>query len=489
MKKYLRGLIYLAIVFIAGCQSNEITQETKPLAITEMTEVDLISSPNRVDGKIKLYAMNHYETPYLDFNQFLSNFSKMWGDYVKVDRDDTNISITYKYHAEQEIYENKISVDFENSMLYMTNLSSVYAKQIEKPTPVEIDLKEYSLELYVDEQQKLMPLSLCNFFLSQATHMGFLLATDQTLYNVSLYNPVGYEVYTQYEENHFAANEQLQQESVNYLAFLMDNVYGLKEYKEVESYQEILNQQFSAGNYNQNLSDFIVGLDDAHTRIQLSSEELQKLNRQALSQSEYEQNFTKTYERNLCYESNESIVEYRDDVIYMDYRSFTTRDEIKYKNILDESVGKTIIFDIRCNGGGLMNSMEDLLDYLSNEPLTYYFMDIQGGRYAITVNARETMNDYILLTSSYSVSAANLFASYFKELSLGTIIGEKTGGAAASVRYFALPDGTVISLSIDILMTNSKGEIIEDGIEPDIPIQFTKELNLKDTLLKIIDEQ
>lgn len=82
-----------------------------------------------------------------------------------------------------------------------------------------------------------------------------------------------------------------------------------------------------------------------------------------------------------------------------------------------------------------------------------------------------------------------MFTNYFKELELGMIIGEKTGGGSALVQCFALPDGTVIQLSIDLLMVNSKGELIEKGIEPDIPLTFTPDMDLKETLLSIIDQQ
>lgn len=479
-------------MILTGCQLNEpslIEEGMQDLAVNEVVEVELLSSPNRSDGKMQLFYMNRYETPYLDFNQFLSNFSKLWGEYTKVERDDTTITITYKYQAEQEIYENQIKIDFENSILYMTNLSSIPAKRLKESTPVEVSLKEYGLELYVDENQKLIPLSVCNFFLSQASS-SFLLATENQVYRMITGNPSFVELYAQYDKNRPEPNVQLQQETINYLTFLMDTVYGLKEYQQVESYQPIIEELFNQGDYNQSLNQFVVGLNDAHTRIVMAERELYDLNKQILSESDYEENFSNALDRNLCRKQTEPIIDYRDDVIYMDYRSFSTRDEAKYKKVLDEAVGKIIVLDIRCNGGGyIATSMTDLLDYLSNEPITYYLADIQGGLYSITADARESNNKYILLTSPYSLSAANMFTNYFKELELGMVIGEKTGGGSASAQYFALPDGTVIQLSIDLLMVNSKGELIEEGIEPDIPLIFTPDMDLEETLLNIIDQQ
>lgn len=38
-------------------------------------------------------------------------------------------------------------------------------------------------------------------------------------------------------------------------------------------------------------------------------------------------------------------------------------------------------------------------------------------------------------------------------------------------------------------MVNSKGELIEEGIDPDIALRFTADMNLKETLLNIIEQQ
>lgn len=478
-------------IILTGCQqkTNEVVTSVEELMINEVVEADFITSPGKVNGKINFYYMNNQATPYLEFNQFLSKFPKLFSENMKVERGETEITVTYKYAFEQGIYEDEFRIDFEQNTLFFSNIEkSFLGERVKEAEPIEINLNEVGIELYVDENNKLLPGYLCDFLMAYYWGQNLYYTSNQ-MYMISYGSPVYDEMWQQYRENLGEASNEVEQESIHYLTFLMDNFYGLKNYRQVESYQPIISELFSEREYEQNLSQFIVGLNDGHSSIIEGSQALINDYEEALDQSDYNVQVKTAYKNNLCREQKETIVDYREDVIYMDYRTFDSHDETKYKNVLENTSRKTIILDLRCNTGGQFINMKDLLDFLSNGLITIYTADTQGGLDETKADNRNSENDYIVLTSALTYSAGNAFANIVKENNLATIIGEKTAGGAAIVGFFGLPDGTQISLSRSRLMVNSQGELIEDGIEPDIPLTFTPEMDIKETLLKIIDQQ
>jgi hypothetical protein len=73
-------------------------------------------------------------------------------------------------------------------------------------------------------------------------------------------------------------------------------------------------------------------------------------------------------------------------------------------------------------------------------------------------------------------------------MKLGKIIGQKTGGGAASILPVVLPDGTSIVISsndLSVTMKNNTIKSIEGGIEPDIYLEY-KDFYNDQKLLEII---
>ncbi len=71
-----------------------------------------------------------------------------------------------------------------------------------------------------------------------------------------------------------------------------------------------------------------------------------------------------------------------------------------------------------------------------------------------------------LLTSPYTISAAELFALCMKDLPYVTVIGENTSGAFSTILEHILPNGAEIGLSNEIY-SDSQGVVFEAiGIGP-----------------------
>ena len=78
-------------------------------------------------------------------------------------------------------------------------------------------------------------------------------------------------------------------------------------------------------------------------------------------------------------------------------------------------------------------------------------------------------DDIVLLTSPYSVSAAELFALCLKDLPNVTVVGENTSGAFSTILEHVLPNGAEIGLSNEVY-TDAQGVSFEVvGIGPQTP--------------------
>ena len=89
------------------------------------------------------------------------------------------------------------------------------------------------------------------------------------------------------------------------------------------------------------------------------------------------------------------------------------------------------------------------------------------------------VDEWTLLVSLNSFSAANTFTSVFKEMNLGKIYGNKSGGGMCSVLPLVLADGTAIAISSNntarfVSERNNTlyFQAIEHGIEPDVEINY-----------------
>lgn len=143
---------------------------------------------------------------------------------------------------------------------------------------------------------------------------------------------------------------------------------------------------------------------------------------------------------------------------------------------------RNVAVDLRGNGGGNSLVANEFIRYLDVEQYRDDGMKWRLGGFLLDFPVSVTENDRIsdltftgntyLLTSASSFSSAMLFALYFKDNSLGTIIGETPGNAAngcGDVIRFRLPNsGLLLQCSMKIF-TRPSEDSDDLFVEPDIP--------------------
>ncbi|MBQ7691884.1 MAG: hypothetical protein IJT30_11940 [Muribaculaceae bacterium] len=130
------------------------------------------------------------------------------------------------------------------------------------------------------------------------------------------------------------------------------------------------------------------------------------------------------------------------DIVALLLSLTTGRNYISYENTLTHQ-RMTVHYDVDRNRDGAFDARD--------AEVTYHF-------------------DFAVLTSSSSFSCGNLFPSAMKDAGV-LIIGERSGGGACAVQMMQTADGYTYQISSHRMrLINAAGQIIDDGIEPDVPI-------------------
>lgn len=134
---------------------------------------------------------------------------------------------------------------------------------------------------------------------------------------------------------------------------------------------------------------------------------------------------------------------------------------------------KSMIVDLRYNGGGLVDSVVQILDDILPEGLLVYTEDKNGGRYEYRSDGEKYL-DYplVVLINESSASASEIFAGAIKDYQYGTLIGTKTYGKGIVQTVFKLSDNDAVKLTTSKYFTPNGNYIHGVGIEPDIELKY-----------------
>lgn len=134
---------------------------------------------------------------------------------------------------------------------------------------------------------------------------------------------------------------------------------------------------------------------------------------------------------------------------------------------------KAVVFDLRYNGGGLVDSVVEILDEILPEGTTVYMEDKNGKRTDYTSDGEHYLDMPIaVLTSKNTASAAEIFAGAIRDYEYGTLIGTKTYGKGIVQTTVPLSDGSAIKITIASYFTPSGECIHKKGIKPDVELEY-----------------
>ncbi|MFZ9847178.1 MAG: S41 family peptidase [Flavobacteriales bacterium] len=138
--------------------------------------------------------------------------------------------------------------------------------------------------------------------------------------------------------------------------------------------------------------------------------------------------------------------------------SRTTMDEFKATYPYNNNKVKTVVMDLRGNGGGYLNTCTQLVDeFLKDGELIVYTQDRQREQnkmYASSVGKFEEVKLYVLIDHQ-SASASEIFAGAMQDNDRATIIGSRSFGKGLVQELFTLSDGSQVRLTVSRYYTPS----------------------------------
>lgn len=150
----------------------------------------------------------------------------------------------------------------------------------------------------------------------------------------------------------------------------------------------------------------------------------------------------------------------------------------EFRTVTDELVeqGATaLVFDMRGNGGGYIDELTQILDYLLPEGVVFRSSPRWGRDYAYESDADCVDLPFAVLVDESTYSAAELFAAELRETTGAYIVGEVTSGKGYSQQTLPLLNGGAVGLSTAAYFTGSGVSLIGTGITPDEVISLTDE--------------
>ena len=184
------------------------------------------------------------------------------------------------------------------------------------------------------------------------------------------------------------------------------------------------------------------------------------------------------------------------DIGYIEVTGFegvTTEQFIqKYEELKNQGMKKVIV-DLRNNGGGRVDTVEAMLDYLLPEGVIFYVKDKAGTTSMEYTSDRDAALDIpiVVLVNENTASAAEIFAGNIQEFGLGTVVGTTTYGKGVMQQLFYTNEerSAAVKLTVADYYIHNDKNINQVGITPDVEIELDEEAVRDPELTKEKDNQ
>ena len=138
---------------------------------------------------------------------------------------------------------------------------------------------------------------------------------------------------------------------------------------------------------------------------------------------------------------------------------------------------KGLIFDLRDNPGGRLDSVCQMLDrLLPKDQLLVYTMDKDGNKEEYFAEDEDALSlPMVVLVNGNSASASEIFTAALKDYKAATIMGTTTFGKGIVQVILPLGDGSAVKVTQSKYYTPNGICIHGEGISPDIEVEYDRE--------------
>lgn len=168
------------------------------------------------------------------------------------------------------------------------------------------------------------------------------------------------------------------------------------------------------------------------------------------------------------------------NVGYIQVKNFYRRSADGVKAAVDDLVGQgavSLVFDMRNNGGGYLDELTEMLDYLLPEGPIFRSRDRAGNEQVTNSDVHCIDLPMATLVNKSTYSAAEFFGAELQEWGVGVIVGEETTGKGYSQQTYPLPGGGGLGISTGAYFTGQGTSLIGTGVTLDQECVLTDEEN------------
>ena len=184
----------------------------------------------------------------------------------------------------------------------------------------------------------------------------------------------------------------------------------------------------------------------------------------------------------------------QNNIGYIKFSSFdeNTSEEFKtkYEELQKQGI-KSLIIDLRNNGGGIVTEALNIADYvLEKDKVILYEVD-KNEKEKIEKSKNDPIINMpiVILTNNNTASSSEILAGALKDHEKAKIIGTKTYGKGVIQQLMTLPDGSGLKITAEEYLTPNRTKINKIGIQPDEEVKLPDELKNKLTIEEKDDTQ
>ena len=206
-----------------------------------------------------------------------------------------------------------------------------------------------------------------------------------------------------------------------------------------------------------------------------------------------EETFTKTIER-----KNVQVNQIKSDILennigYIQLVGFDENCHEEFEKKVDELIekgAKSLIIDVRDNGGGVVDEAIDMVELFLPKDKTIMIEKEKNKEEVATKTKEEAKYNMkvVVLSNENSASASEIFIGALKDNGVAKIVGTKTYGKGVMQEIVKLSTGGALKVTIEEFKTPNGDEINKKGIEPNITVEDNEKTEVDEQLQKAIEE-
>ena len=171
---------------------------------------------------------------------------------------------------------------------------------------------------------------------------------------------------------------------------------------------------------------------------------------------------------------------------YIEITSFDEETSAQFKTEFEKLQAqniKSLIIDLRNNGGGIVDDAIGIADYIADKGSTLLITTDKNGKEEITKAKQDPIINMpiVILVNENTASASEILSGALKDLKKATLVGTKTYGKGVIQSVMTLKDGSGLKLTTQEYFTPNKEKINKKGIEPN------EQVKLPDTVKNVMN--